>query len=125
MAETRVTEQQQHASTNEAARMATASLLGRFGSSKKKTYSWMAGGAASRPQSAVATPTKSTSVAAPAKDKAAEAPKAPQFGQFVEETEPGIQARDLLLVLESDGRAARSFVKASSIIDDTAARLET
>lgn len=127
MAETKVTELQQHASTNEAARMATANLLGRFGSSKKKTYSWMAGGggAASRAPSSTATPTRSTSAAAPAKDKAVEVQKGPQIGQFDEGTEPGVQARDLLLVLESDGRAAQSFVRASSIIDEMAARLAT
>ena len=127
MAETKVTELQQHASTNEAARMATANLLGRFGSSKKKTYSWMAGGggAASRAASSTATPMRSTSAAAPAKDKAVEVQKGPQVGQFDEGTEPGVQARDLLLVLESDGRAAQSFVRASSIIDETAARLAT
>jgi len=125
IAESKMTEQQQHASTNEAARMATASLLGRFGNNKKKTYSWMAGGGAgSRPQSAAATPTRAASTAEPAKDKGPEIPKAAQFGQFDETAESGIQARDLLLVLESDGRAARSFVKGSSIVDEAAARPE-
>ncbi|KAK5945101.1 hypothetical protein PMZ80_002305 [Knufia obscura] len=125
IAETKITEQQQHASTNQAARTAlTGGMLGRFGGNKKKTYSWMGGGSGSGPQSSAATPTRAVSVAAPAQEKAAEVPKAPQFGQFDEETESGIQARDLLLVLESDGRAARSFVKGSSIVDDTVSRPE-
>lgn len=123
MAESKISEQQQHASTNEAARMATASIFG----SKKKQYSWMTGagggggggggGALSRTPSAAATP-RSTSVSAPVKDKAPQTRKGPQIGQFDENSEPGIQIRDLLLVLESDGRAARSFVRGSSVADD-------
>lgn len=117
MAESKITEQQQHASTNEAARLATANLFGRFGNSKKKNYSWMTGGASKTP-SAAATPTRSNSVAAPAREKQTPAQKGPQIGQFDEASEAGIQARDLLLVLESDGRAARSYVKAASLLDD-------
>lgn len=119
MAETKISEQQQHASTNEAARLATAGLFGRF-ANKKKNYSWMTGGGPSRTPSAAATPTRSASVAAPTKEKEPQVRKGPQVGQFDENNETGIQSRDLLLVLESDGRAARSFVKGSSIVDDAA-----
>lgn len=120
MAESKITEQQQHASTNEAARMATANLFGRFGNSKKKNYSWMTGGPSSKTSSTAATPTRSNSFAAPPREKQPQSQKWPQIGQFDESSEAGIQARDLLLVLESDGRAARSYVKAASILDDTA-----
>lgn len=117
MAESKITEQQQHASTNEAARMATAGLFGRFGNSKKKNYSWMTG-ASSKTPSAAPTPTRSNSVAAPSKDKQPPPQKGPQVGQFDDSSEAGIQARDLLLVLESDGRAARSYIRAASILDE-------
>lgn len=117
MAESKITEQQQHASTNEAARMATANLFGRFGNSKKKNYSWMTGGASKTP-SAAPTPTRSNSVAAPTREKQPQLQRGSQIGQFDESSEAGIQARDLLLVLESDGRAARSYIKAASILDE-------
>lgn len=121
MAETKISEQQQHASTNEAARMATANIFGKFASNKKKNYSWLsgAGGAATpvRSASATATPTRAASVAPP-KDKNTDSKKGPQLGTFDESSETGVHARDLLLVLESDGRAARSFVRGSSILDE-------
>ena len=82
----------------------------------------MTGGGPSRTPSAAATPTRSASVAAPAKEKEPQVRKGPQVGQLDENSETGIQARDLLLVLESDGRAARSFVKGSSIVDDAASK---
>lgn len=110
--ESKVTEQQQYASTNEAARLATAGILGRLGKGNKKAYSWMTGGG-SKPPSVAPTPTRSNSTAAPARDKS-QNQKSHQIGQFDESTEAGIQARDLLLVLESDGRAVRSFIRATS-----------
>lgn len=118
MAESKITEQQQHASTNEAARMATAGLFGRFANSKKKNYSWMTGGGSSKAPSAAPTPTRSNSVAAPAREKQPQPQKGPRVGQFDESSETGIQARDLVLVLESDGRAARSYIRAASILDE-------
>lgn len=124
MAESRVSEQQQHASTNEAARMATANLLGRFGAGKKKNYSWMTGGG-SRTPSAAPTPTRSTSVAAVPKDKAPQVQKGSQLGRFDENSDAGIQARDLLYVLGTDGRAARSFVKGSSVVDDMPPKVDS
>lgn len=117
MAESKITEQQQHASTNEAARMATAGLFGRFANSKKKNYSWMTGGGSKNP-SAAPTPTRSNSVVAPAREKQPQPQKGPRVGQFDESSESGIQARDFLLVLESDGRAARSYIRAASILDE-------
>ncbi|MBA7493571.1 hypothetical protein ES702_04130 [subsurface metagenome] len=117
MAESKITEQQQHASTNEAARMATANLFGRFGTNKKKNYSWMTG-AGSKTPSAAPTPTRSNSMAAPSREKLPQAQKGSHLGQFEEGSEGGIQARDLILVLESDGRAARSYIKAASIQDE-------
>ena len=115
----KMTEREQHVNTNEAARLATANIFGRLASSKKKKeYSWMTGvgGGGSKPASGASTPARAAP-AAPATPKQPEVKKGPRIGQFDEKSEPGIQARDLVLVLESDGKAARSFVKASSIID--------
>lgn len=120
IAESRLSEQQQHASTNEAARMATANLFGKFPGSKKKNYSWLQGGGGGTPvrsASSTAAPTRATSVA-PAKDRT-ETKKGPQLGQFDETVDSGIQARDMLLVLESDGRAAKSYVRGSSAVDES------
>jgi hypothetical protein len=38
-----------------------------------------------------------------------------QFGDWDEDKEPGIQARDLLLVLETDGKAPRSLMKGYNV----------
>ena len=121
MEQSRVSEQQQHASTNEAARLAlsTANLLGR--SKNKKSYAWMSGGSNTpgRPSSAAA-------AATPKPQSATNAPKAKvpghdrdRLGGFDESSEGGIQARDILAILENDGRAARSYVKGSSIADES------
>lgn len=78
----------------------------------------MTGGGSKNP-SAAPTPTRSNSVAAPAREKQPQPQKGPRVGQFDESSESGIQARDFLLVLESDGRAARSYIRAASILDET------
>lgn len=116
LAETRFTEQQQHKSANETARLATAGMLGRLGGKQKKSYSWLQGGA-----SAASTPTKpapgsaSTSAAAtPSGEKAGVPSKEKVVGQWDEDNDPGIQVRDVLLVLENDGRAAKSVVRGYS-----------
>lgn len=100
--------------------MATANLFGKFAGSKKRNYAWLQGGGGGgtpvRSTSSTAAPTRATSVA-PVRDKT-DAKKGPQLGQFDDASDFGIQARDMLLVLESDGRAAKSYVKGSSAMDD-------
>lgn len=41
--------------------------------------------------------------------------RARQFGDWDEDREPGIQARDVLLVLETDGKATRSLMKGYNV----------
>ncbi|KAK5096391.1 hypothetical protein LTS08_007647 [Lithohypha guttulata] len=101
--------------TNEAIFMATSNI---FGKKKGKNYSWMSGGTAASTPSGTGTPTR-TAQTTPAKNKAPQPATGSRMGQFDEGKEPGIQARDMLLVLESDGRAARSFVRGSSTYDDS------
>lgn len=124
LAETRFTEQQQHKSANETARMATTGLLGgRFGGKAKKSYSWLSGGAPTA--SPVGTPGRLPSISAasapaPATLGSARAPVADKgkvFGQWDEAKESGIQTRDVLLALEIDGNAGRSFLKGYSTMD--------
>ena len=120
MAESKVSEQQQHASTNEAARMATASLLGRGVGGKKKRYDWMlGGGAGSRPASGAATPARSMSTTSVPKDKPVESAQKARLGDFDDSKDVGIRALDILGILESDGRAARQFVRGSSTVDES------
>lgn len=119
LAESKFTEAQQHKSANETARGALGSLIGKKG----KSYSWMTGGtntpkAASSPaptpariNSATAASTSST----PNGTRPAAAPRGGQFGDWDEDKEPSIQARDVLLVLETDGKAPRSLMKGYNV----------
>jgi Transcription initiation factor TFIID component TAF4 family len=123
-AETKFTEQQQHKSANETARMATQGVLGsRFGIGKsKKQYSWLSGGGAAG--SPMQTPSK-TNTGSPSTSAAATpgnvgppvVPKSKVFGEWDEDNDPGIQARDVLLVLETDGKAPRSYVRGYSKLE--------
>ena len=119
LAESKFTEAQQHKSANETARGALGSLIGKKG----KSYSWMTGGtntpkAVSSP---VPTPARINSAIAAASSavsnsaRPAPASRGGQFGDWDEDKEPGIQARDLLLVLETDGRAPRSLMKGYNV----------
>ncbi|KIX07892.1 uncharacterized protein Z518_02546 [Rhinocladiella mackenziei CBS 650.93] len=121
LAESKFSEQQQHKSANEAARMAVSGLLGsRFGGKNKRTYDWMnagKGGGAS-PAGTPGRPLASGTTSAagtPGPDRTRAVPKEKQIGQWDEEKEAKIQARDVFLVLESDGRASRSFVRGLSL----------
>lgn len=115
MQESKFSEAQQHKSANETARLATTGKLGGgMGAKKGKTYSWLSGGGA------LSTPAKSTASAGtsaagtPASNRPAAAPLK-LLGQWDESKDPGIQTRDVLLVLETDGKATRSLQRAYSM----------
>ena len=121
--ESKFSEQQQHKSANEAARMAVSGLIGRgFGGKKQRTYDWMKGaGGGGGGGSPAVTPGKpltsgaSTVAGTPAPDRSKAVTKEKLFGQWDEEKDAKIQARDVLLVLEGDGRASRSYVRGFSL----------
>ncbi|OAP64368.1 hypothetical protein AYL99_00340 [Fonsecaea erecta] len=120
LAESRFSEQQQHRSANEAARMAVAGLFGsRLGGKKSRTYDWMNAGKGGASPAAIPgrpPPSSAPSTAGtPAPDRARTTPKEKQLGQWDEDKDAQIQARDVLLVLESDGRASRSYVRGLSL----------
>ncbi len=116
LAESKFTEAQQHKSANDTARGALGGGIGKKG----KTYSWLTGGS-NTPKavsSPAPTPTKASATAAVASSSSAfdgvrpsAATRGRQFGDWDEDSEPGIQARDVLLVLETDGKAPRSLMK--------------
>jgi len=119
LAESKFTEAQQHKSANETARGALGSLIGKKG----KSYSWMTGGT-NTPKSVsspLPTPARINSAILASSSSAANAvrpaaaPRGVQLGDWDEDKEPGIQARDLLLVLETDGRAPRSLMKGYNV----------
>jgi hypothetical protein len=118
LAESKFSEQQQHKSANEAARMAVSGLLGR--GKKTRTYDWMNAGKGAG-ASPAATPGRplasgaSSAVGTPAPERARPAVKEKQFGQWDEDKESKIQARDVFIVLESDGRASRSYLRGLSL----------
>lgn len=119
LAESKFTEAQQHKSANETARGALGSLIGKKG----KSYSWMTGGtntpkAASSPVPSPArihSTTAASTSSAPQSSQPAAAPRGGQFGDWDEDKEPAIQARDVLLVLETDGKAPRSLMKGYNV----------
>jgi len=122
--EAKFSEQMQRKSANEAARLATSTMFGRFGSKKNKSYSWMTGGAGTGASSPAVTPGKLPAASAgpsaagtPSSARAPVVPKQKTFGDWDEEKDSGIQARDVLLVLETDGKAPRSYVRGYSVLD--------
>lgn len=109
----RATEAQQHAATNSAMNMALGGLS--FG---KKKLSWMSKGneGPSNPFLPKAnTATQSSKAAASNANSAVSTlPKARTFGDFREdmETGKGVQMRDLISVLENDGKEKKALQKA-------------
>lgn len=114
-----ISEQQAHQASNRAAQMAVSGTLGKMlGGKKGKTYGWMnlgdtSGASSPRPllstnTSAVGTPTVSN-------------PRSKQqdrrFGIWDEDKDPGVQAKDVLLVLETDGRAPRAYLRGTNNLD--------
>jgi Transcription initiation factor TFIID component TAF4 family len=113
----RLADKEQHKSANEAARMAVTGLMGnRFGSKKGKTYDWMNAGKSgtSTPHTPSRLPGSATAsaVGTPSADRPRPQAKEKRFSAWDEDKDPGIQARDVLLVLETDGRAPKTYLKA-------------
>lgn len=112
--DTKASEVQQHQQSNETARMATSSMLsgGRFGKSKK-TYSWLKPGGSSSGFSSPSRLNPSTPVATP--EKTSQGGETPaglakrRIGSWREDQEKGagIQVRDILFMLEADGRGIK------------------
>ncbi|CAG7920315.1 unnamed protein product [Penicillium olsonii] len=113
MTDSKATEAQQHAQSVETARMALGNSGPRtsmFGT--KKSYSWLKSGGSANGFSSPTRPTPSTPTAGPEKSSVGE-PTQPQtqrrLGLWREDQErgAGIQVRDILFMLEGDGRATR------------------
>jgi hypothetical protein len=110
----RTQEAHQHQQANEAAKLAMSSMLG---GRKGKQYSWMTKGPGSGtstprglgPSSSVGTPKPAEAVKPVLKEK--------MLGAWNEDKDPGVQVRDVLLVLESDGRATRAYTKGCAMLD--------
>ncbi|KAL4956034.1 hypothetical protein BDW69DRAFT_102557 [Aspergillus filifer] len=113
-------EVQQHQQSVETARMATQTMMsgGMFG--KKKTYSWLQRGPSSG--SGFSTPSRINPPTPTASAEKASRPGEPatvpvkRLGTWREDKEKGagIQVRDILYMLELDGRASRHIQKAYS-----------
>ncbi|KAL2824934.1 hypothetical protein BDW59DRAFT_146919 [Aspergillus cavernicola] len=112
-------EAQQHQQSVETARMATQTMMsgGMFG--KKKTYSWLqrpAAGSGFSTPTRNNPPTPSASVDKPTRPGEPATVPTKQLGAWREDKEKGagIQVRDVLFMLELDGRASRHIQKAYS-----------
>lgn len=111
MQDSKATEAQQHAQSVETARMALSGG-GRSMFGAKKSYSWLKPGGKASGFSSPSRPAPSTPTAGPEKSSAGEpTPNQPQrrLGIWREDQEKGagIQVRDILFMLEADGRATR------------------
>ncbi|PGH21456.1 hypothetical protein AJ80_03247 [Polytolypa hystricis UAMH7299] len=124
-AESKVTEAVQHQHAVETARMATNNLTsGLMFGGKKKTYSWLKSSTPTAPRSGLSTPLKA-SAAAPGSGtpgKGTGLPGAPtkpatkKPGEWREDDKlgAGIQIRDIVFMLEVDGRGLKHLQKAYS-----------
>lgn len=111
MQDSKATEAQQHAQSVETARMALSGG-GRSMFGAKKSYSWLKAGGKASGFSSPSRPTPSTPTAGPEKASVGEpTPSQTQrrLGIWREDQDKGagIQVRDVLFMLEADGRATR------------------
>jgi Transcription initiation factor TFIID component TAF4 family len=114
-AETKMSDAQQQKSANETARMAMG--LGAATKFSKK-YSWLnKGNAASPAASPGQTPNRGNTTlnsvtSTPGSGRTGTSiPRGKQFGEWNEDDDRGIQARDVLMVLETDGKAVKALSK--------------
>ncbi|PGH06095.1 hypothetical protein AJ79_06629 [Helicocarpus griseus UAMH5409] len=127
-AESKVTEAVQHQQSVETARMATNNLTSgvRFGG-KKKTYSWLTSSSPATSRSGFSTPSRpNPAAAAPGTPTARPSgggvvgpakPTGKRMGDWREDDKErgaGIQIRDVLFMLEVDGRGSKHLQKAYS-----------
>jgi len=109
----RAVEAQQHQQANAAAQLAMSSMLG---GRKGKSYSWMKSGG-----SGASTPSRLGLASAAGTPKSVERTKPVVkergFGAWDEDKHPGIQARDVLHVLETDNKAPRAYTKGCVMLD--------
>ncbi|KAL1880369.1 hypothetical protein Plec18167_003773 [Paecilomyces lecythidis] len=116
----RASEAQQHQQSIETARMATNNMLSGNPFGRKKTYSWLnkgpsAGSGFSTPRTQPATPGAGGDKGSRSGDTGA-ATVSKRLGDWREDKEKGlgIQVRDVLFMLELDGRGTRHVQKAYS-----------
>lgn len=115
--DTKASEAQQHQQSVETARLATNSMLSGRMFGTKKSYSWLKPGGASSGFSSPSRPNPPTPTAGP--DKGSRSGETPanqskrQFGTWREDQEKGagIQVRDVLFMLEADGRGIKHVQK--------------
>ncbi|KAJ5088473.1 hypothetical protein N7456_012089 [Penicillium angulare] len=113
MMDSKATEAQQHQQSVETARMATNSMLSGRMFGTKKSYSWLKPGGASSGFSSPSRPNPPTPTPGSEKpSRSGETPAGPpkrRIGAWREDQEKGagIQVRDLLFMLEADGRGIK------------------
>ncbi|KAF7507002.1 hypothetical protein GJ744_011026 [Endocarpon pusillum] len=113
-AETKLSGAQQQKSANETARMA----MGLGSSNKFKKYSWLQNGGAASPAASPGPPPNrsnadlsSTASTLGSVRTGPSAGRGKQFGEWDENDDRAVQARDVLLVLETDGKAIKALSK--------------
>jgi hypothetical protein len=125
-----LTKKEQHKKNKEAAAHTEAQALNQSNQTaammalggKKNRYSWMSGGSANVPTNRFAKPGSGPATPkgqpeppkGPAEVKKAEEKKAPTWGDWREDDVhgKGIELRDLILILERDGKDKRGLAKA-------------
>lgn len=122
MMDNKASEAQQHQQSVETARLATNSMLsgGRFGA--KKSYSWLKPGGSSSGFASPSRPAPPTPTPGPEKSstgksgEVAAGPSKRRLGTWREDQEKGagIQVRDILFMLEADGRGTKHVQKGYS-----------
>lgn len=114
-AEAKATEAQQHAATNKT----TMSVLGLGNVLGGKKLSWMSGGAANSSSSMLPRVNTNMSKTATTNGDGSSLPIGKKYGEFREDKENGarIQLRDMVSVLETDGKEKRALARAYTRLD--------
>ncbi|KAJ5743233.1 hypothetical protein N7533_010335 [Penicillium manginii] len=122
MMDNKASEAQQHQQSVETARLATNSMLSGRMFGAKKSYSWLKPGGSSSGFSSPSRPAPPTPTPGPEKSstsksgEAASGPSKRRLGTWREDQEKGagIQVRDILFMLEADGRGTKHVQKGYS-----------
>jgi hypothetical protein len=122
MMDNKASEAQQHQQSVETARLATNSMLSGRMFGAKKSYSWLKPGGSSSGFSSPSRPAPPTPTPGPEKSSTgksgepAAGPSKRRLGTWREDQEKGagIQVRDILFMLEADGRGTKHVQKGYS-----------
>ena len=110
------TTEERHQHANATASHAIAGLTSRFGK-KGRTLDWLKPGASGTSTPKALSTTRISAVGTPSSAQTRKEAQEKRFGAWDEDKDPGVQARDVLLVLETDGKAPRAYLRGTNSLE--------